>query len=241
MKRLTQKQLTRNQIQLAVRNALEREPLDSDVITVYCKGKRVIHGSGRVRTVTRFSHDWYRWQDSVYCLWIHSDAEELIPAELLDKLKKSNPSTRPLSSDEMRNLLGYVVGTTLEPAYWVPVEPPQKSPKRAFGQEMARRAGLSSELNRFFLDHKVFQCPECKQFYFFDFVGLSPFFDSLLQQGQRKISAERLAEMETVPPLDYMGMIPRGEYKLPTLAEMVKDMPDEVRQRVLDWTHKQNK
>ena len=123
----------------------------------------------------------------------------------------------------------------MEVPYWYPLNPPAKNLEDAYAMDQAEKANPLYSANQVFSYYKFAQCPECKRLYGFDLVGLSPFFDQLLEQGQRKIAAERLAEMEAVPPLNYMDTTPRGKYKLPTLAEIVEKMPVKERQHLLAW------
>ena len=216
------------------------EPRDEQ-ITVYCKGKQSRHASGRRRLVMRLVRDYTEWRGNLFTVWDSEEAKDYVdPDDLLERLRNHSVDS-PVNFFDFCCGVACLVGTELEVPYWYPIAPPAKNLEEAYAMDQAEKANPLYSANQLFRYYKFAQCPECKRLYGFDLVGLSPFFDQLLEQGQRKIAAERLAEMKTVPPLDYMDTTPRGEYKLPTLAEMFKDMPDEVRKHLLKGLRNQYK
>lgn len=217
-----------------------KEPREEQ-ITVYCKGTRSAHASGRRRLVMRLEQNIEEWDFNLSEVWRSEKAKDYVdPEDLLERLKNHSVDS-PLNEFDSYFGVASLVGTELEVPYWYPVNPPAKNLEDAYAMDQAEKANPLYSANQLFRYYKFAQCPECKRLYGFDLVGLSPFFDQLLKQGQSKIAAERLAEMKTLPPLQYMGGFSRREYRLPTLAEMVEKMPVKERQRLLEGLRNQYK
>lgn len=229
------KHLQRYSAKIEAKLALQLPELGKDAIRVYCKGKRTPHVSGRPKTVTWFEKDFEMFEANLSAICFDEAAQNYVDPDLLKKIDNRDLVRDPLEEKDQIRLLLSILGTELEVPYWYPTRPPAKNLDQAHAMSQADRSSPLDAINGYFLYYKFAQCPECKRLYGFDLVGLTPFFDQLLERKERKISAERLAEMETVPPLDYMGSLPRGEYKLPTLAEMFKDIPIKERQRLVAW------